>query len=138
MIKYVCGFLFHPSLDTVALILKNKPAWQKGKFNGIGGKIEPGETPKEAMEREFKEEAGVVIDKSLWFPLCQVGDDTYTVDFLYAVSGAISEVKTMEEEKVITMAINDMHNWKLIDNLHWLIPLCIDKMTGYSGKIILE
>jgi 8-oxo-dGTP pyrophosphatase MutT (NUDIX family) len=29
----------------VLLIEKQKPAWQRGKLNGVGGKIEPGENP---------------------------------------------------------------------------------------------
>jgi hypothetical protein len=34
----VAGFLFRNNDTEVALIRKNKPDWQKGKLNGIGGK----------------------------------------------------------------------------------------------------
>jgi 8-oxo-dGTP diphosphatase len=61
MKKYVVGFLISGSL--VSLIKKNRPEWQKGKINGIGGKIEKGETPEQAMKREFYEEAGIRINK---------------------------------------------------------------------------
>jgi 8-oxo-dGTP pyrophosphatase MutT (NUDIX family) len=54
--RYVLGFVFSQACDRVLLIWKNRPAWQKDKLNGIGGKIEAGETPKQAMEREFTEE----------------------------------------------------------------------------------
>ena len=47
------------TLDKVLLILKDKPAWQKGRLNLLGGKIEPGETPAEAAFRELKEESGI-------------------------------------------------------------------------------
>ena len=43
--EYVAGFLFSRDGSLLALILKNKPDWQKGKLNAIGGKIEDGETP---------------------------------------------------------------------------------------------
>lgn len=56
--NYVAGFLFSENLLSVALIRKEKPAWQKGCLNAIGGKIEENETPFEAMKREFTEEAG--------------------------------------------------------------------------------
>ena len=59
--EYVCGFLFSPDRTRVLLIRKNRPAWQAGKLNGLGGKIEPGETPLEAMRREFREEAGAEV-----------------------------------------------------------------------------
>jgi len=35
--RYVLGFCFGPSLTTVVLIKKNRPAWQAGRLNGVGG-----------------------------------------------------------------------------------------------------
>ncbi len=58
MQEYVCGFMFSPDKKQVALIRKTKPEWQKDLLNGIGGKIESGESPHEAMVREFYEESG--------------------------------------------------------------------------------
>jgi len=55
--EYVLGFCFNSSLTTILLIRKTHPAWQAGKLNGVGGKVEEGETPTQAMEREFREEA---------------------------------------------------------------------------------
>lgn len=58
IIGYVVGFLFDQELQRVALIRKNKPRWQAGLLNGIGGKIEiTDDNPHDAMFREFKEEA---------------------------------------------------------------------------------
>src|SRR4051794_18101042 len=59
--QYVCGFLFSPDRSRVLLIRKRRPAWQAGKLNGVGGKLEPGETPLQAMRREFREEAGIEL-----------------------------------------------------------------------------
>src|SRR4051812_33742321 len=56
--EYVCGFMFNSDALTskkgaVALILKVKPDWQKGKHNGIGGHIEWSDhNPLAAMVRE--------------------------------------------------------------------------------------
>jgi hypothetical protein len=36
---YVVGFLFRNNLSEVALIKKDRPAWQAGHLNGIGGKL---------------------------------------------------------------------------------------------------
>ncbi len=44
---YVVTFLFTPDLQKVWLIEKQKPEWQKGCLNGIGGKIEDYEAPKD-------------------------------------------------------------------------------------------
>ena len=55
--QYVNGFLFDPTLTYVVMLRKNKPPHQEGLLNGIGGKIDPGETALAAMTREFEEEA---------------------------------------------------------------------------------
>lgn len=34
----------------------------EGKFNGLGGKLEPGESPLECAKREVLEESGLIID----------------------------------------------------------------------------
>ena len=41
--EYTLGFVFDRDLQHVLLIQKQRPAWQAGKFNGIGGKLEAGE-----------------------------------------------------------------------------------------------
>lgn len=67
MQKYVVGFLFDTDKANVALIKKTRPAWQAGKLNGIGGKIEDTDaSPAEAMSREFFEETGVRIAALGW------------------------------------------------------------------------
>ncbi len=69
--RYVVGLLFAGTQQPqprpgdggawVLLLRKNRPVWQVGKLNGPGGKVAPGETFTQAMEREFKEEVGYAI-----------------------------------------------------------------------------
>lgn len=63
-VEYVCGFAFRG--EEVLLIQKLKPEWQRGKWNGLGGKIEDRETPHNAMVREFMEECGLDTNPSYW------------------------------------------------------------------------
>lgn len=56
--QYVCAFAFSDDWEYVLLIRKARPEWQKGRLNGIGGKVEAGETPIQAMHREWEEETG--------------------------------------------------------------------------------
>jgi len=68
--KYVVGFFFDKSMSNIALIRKQKPQWQAGLLNGIGGKVEDSELPKVAMWREFKEEAGLNTSQLTWVNFC--------------------------------------------------------------------
>ncbi len=45
------------------MVHRNKKAndAHEGKWNGLGGKFEPGETPEMCIQREVQEEAGLVI-----------------------------------------------------------------------------
>lgn len=83
-IEYVLGFMFNEDESKVLLIMKNRPAWQAGKLNGVGGKIEAGETPIQAMEREFAEETGFVAKH--YIPFSDNADD---VDFNAITSSTI-------------------------------------------------
>jgi hypothetical protein len=64
MTRYVLGFMVWGSL--VSLIRKKRPKWQAGKLNGVGGHVEEGEPPRNAMAREFFEETGVKTSPDLW------------------------------------------------------------------------
>lgn len=59
--RYVLGFIFNSDMTQVLLIQKNRTERQKEKWNGIGGKVEPGETPHQAMVREGNEEATMLV-----------------------------------------------------------------------------
>ena len=47
--------------DNILFIYKKKD-FEAGKYNGIGGRVERGESIEEAAKREVKEEVGVDID----------------------------------------------------------------------------
>lgn len=60
--QYVVGFLLERPSERVLLVRKNRPSWQMGLLNGIGGKVEPGEAFDDAMVREWVEEVGTPLD----------------------------------------------------------------------------
>lgn len=59
VVRYVAGFVVTP--DSVLLVHKTHPAALAGSWNAVGGKVNLGEEPVRAMEREFKEETGCTI-----------------------------------------------------------------------------
>lgn len=65
---YVMGLAFNAARDLVLLVHKRRPAFLAGKWNGLGGHVEEGETLHEAMVREFHEETGL---RTAWYDWTQ-------------------------------------------------------------------
>ncbi len=68
--------------------IKKSNDMHQGKWNGLGGKLEPGETPEECAAREIQEEAGLrvknlVFKGMITFPGFANDEDWYT--FLFVV-----------------------------------------------------
>lgn len=133
--NYVCGFLFDKEVQNVVLIWKEKPAWQKGKLNGVGGKIESGETPLKAMIREFKEETGLHVEN--WQPLADVNGDDWCVHFFFAQDdkNQFEYAETMEKEEVAKMEIDILDDYDQIPNLRWLIPMAVARIKTPGENI---
>ena len=124
MQEYVAGFLFDSYLEYVVLIRKEKPAWQKGKLNGVGGKIEEGETPAQAMRREFLEETGMDVEH--WNQYVTLTGEGFTVHFFHARSHDPFLVKSTTDETVRVYEIENLSRLQTIPNLQWLIPCALN------------
>ncbi len=138
MQSYVNGFMFSEDKKKVALIKKNKPSWQKGLLNGIGGKIEKDETPQMAIVREFEEETGVKTKISDWKLFVIINKDLeYKLYFFVAINNKIFDIKTMEEEEVGIYDTNNLPQKKLF-NLNWLIPMSLDSHLNLEEPIKIK
>ncbi len=122
MKRYVAGFLFGGGLEQyVVLVRKARPTWQAGMLNAVGGHIEDGEAPLEAMVREFKEEAGLTI--KTWAHVVTLRGDGFEVWFYRAAVPKRPEVAGTMEEPVEWYNIPDLDWDAVIPNLRWLLPL---------------
>jgi 8-oxo-dGTP diphosphatase len=122
MQEYACGFLFSPDRSRVLLIRKRRPAWQAGKLNGVGGKIEPGETPIEAMRREFREEAA--LDIAGWQQVLRLTGPDWVGHFFRAV-GDIDAAYAVTDEQLERHPTASLPP-DTIPNLRWMIPMLLD------------
>lgn len=123
--QYVAGFLFNEEFDRVALVRKERPTWQKGFFNGIGGHVEDYEVdmPMKAMIREFFEETGVQVDS--WERFCVLEGYDWTVHFYWA-TGDMSKLKSTTDEKISVHYLSELDELNVIANLRWLVPMAAD------------
>lgn len=136
MIEYSAGLLFSEDRRWVALVEKQKPDWQRGKLNAIGGKIESGETPHDCMVREFAEEAGVQIDR--WESVVVLTGSNFVVYFFAAFSDLVHSTTTMEAERIVRRGCSDghVHDGNLIPNLAVIIPIALDR-SGIQKPVML-
>lgn len=141
MIEYVCVFMFDPEFKKVILIRKEKPEWQKGFLNGVGGKVEKNEDSiHDAMSREFLEETGIETLSNDWTVYATITGPSsktlipdYRVYFFFTTNEKYNDYVTMEEELVTCINVADLQNHKTIPNLQWLIPMAIDNQVKIAN-----
>jgi len=130
MKHYVAGFMFDPTKEKILLIEKQKPDWQLGKLNAVGGKIEHNESPVGAMVREFKEETGIITQETDWTEFCvltNIKQDGHV--YFFKSIGNIYDAKKMEDEQPVVCNVCCLHNYNVMYNLHWLIALALTQTT---------
>jgi 8-oxo-dGTP diphosphatase len=139
MIEYCLGFAFDDEYESVLLIEKAKPLWQKGFFNGVGGKLELGETPEEAMQREFLEETGIHSTK--WTGFGTLGGREWTIHLFAKTFTLYNLNKAVQMEEEVPYVVNLKQEFPRIlkiTNLTWLVPMAIDSLKTGTGFIIDE
>ena len=125
--EYTVGFAFNIERSEVVLILKDRPEWQKGFWNGTGGKIEADETLQECMAREFLEETGLRSDPQNWKLFADYKLSKARIFFLKSfmdITGACQQEG--ESETIRIWKISELNSLPLLPNLRWLIPLALD------------
>jgi 8-oxo-dGTP diphosphatase len=129
--RYVLGFAFND--NHVLLIKKNRPNWQKGAYNGLGGHIEGKEQPIEAMVREFEEECSIATTQQDWeqFAIMK-GEDWICYCFRSRNVFDLSKAKQTTDEQPEIIHAYTLEKYNTISNIPALIGLAMD---GYGPKL---
>lgn len=129
-VEYTLGFMFSADLTRVVLIHKNKPAWQHGKLNGVGGKIDLADNSTcNAMAREFVEETGLLTAGSDWRYFAEMSCDDFRVH-CFTIKGDVSRCKTQESEPICAVGVSELPRLPLLSNVTWLVHLALDCLSG--------
>lgn len=131
MTSYVLGFLFSEDRESILLIKKDHPTWMAGKLNGIGGKIESGESSMDAIRRECREEIG--LDISTWSMYACMETLDARVDCFVAMGDIYDAIQCTDEE-IFVLPSNRMPAHALY-NLPWLIPIARHHLEVIEGTI---
>lgn len=131
--RYVLGFIFDAPARNIALIEKKRPAWQAGLLNGIGGKIEAGETPLQAMERECREECGLTEFVEPFRLFGRMSGPLFVVEMFVARASNLRSARTCTDETVhvlpVAAALRARHT--LMPNLAGLISLALEPQSPW-------
>lgn len=126
--RMVAGFLFRE--NSVLLVQKEKPSWQRGLLNGIGGEVASGELPLAAMDREFREETSYQ-HKLDWRHFVTEYEPFGAVVYFYTARAdppAISyrwPLLNDSRELLHWIHVSSRLN-HCVGNLKWMIPLALD------------
>ena len=123
------------------LVHRNKKAndIHEGKWNGLGGKFEAGETPEECVIREVFEESGLSIYKPklcglLIFPNFK-GDDWYV--FVFTASQFSGELIDSPEGRLEWVEDSRLSSLNLWESDHIFLPW-IERGEFFSAKFEYE
>ena len=110
----------------------------KGKYVGLGGKIEAGEAPEECILREVKEESGLNIKNSilkgiLTFPCFKDNEDWYV--FLYEAEEYYGDLIECSEGELLWVKNEDIENLDLWEGDRLFLKWMKDGRI-FSGKIL--
>lgn len=135
MKEYVLGFLFSADLERVVLVEKSKPAWQRGLLNGVGGAIEPGESPAGSMDREFHEETACPFSFR-WTPLLVIDYPEARVYVFATATAGVFDLRGLPGEPVDWYPVKEVKG--TIPNLAWMLPMAklkLSNLTWESGVL---
>lgn len=126
---YVLGLMFSSDLSQVLLIRKAKPTWQAGRLNGLGGKVESGESNWSAMRREFKEETGLQTKVNDWSHFARMIGPDFAVDCFAAV-GDVAAARSVEAEPLEVWSVELIAGQmpQMCDGILWLVPMALDHL----------
>jgi len=111
-----------------------------GKWNGLGGKLEPGETPEECAIREVREEAGLIVKHPtlrgvITFPGFSNDEDWYV--FLFVITEFEGELIDSAEGDLEWISDDQVLDLPLWEGDRIFMPW-LDRAEFFSGKFVYQ
>ncbi|MBN2390902.1 MAG: NUDIX domain-containing protein [Anaerolineae bacterium] len=105
----------------------DKKLWA-GKYNGLGGHIEPGETPYQAAVREVGEEAGLTVEALTLRAVVHVtlASAPGVIFFVFSGVASSSELRPSIEGKPVWVARSEIGALPLVEDLPELLPRVLE------------
>ncbi|UCD97783.1 MAG: 8-oxo-dGTP diphosphatase [Chloroflexota bacterium] len=120
--------------------IKKENDMHQGKWNGLGGKLLPGETPEECVIREVREESGLTIVSPqlrgiITFPKFSNNEDWYT--FLFVARGYSGQLIESREGVLKWIDDDDLLRLNLWEGDLIFLPW-LERKEFFSGKFTYQ
>ena len=117
------------------LLIEKKKGLGKGLYNGVGGKVEEGETPLEAAIRECKEEIGVIPRDPEWMGILEFYNDgeLYGYVHIFISRGFDGVPRESDEAKPVWFTMDSLpydNMWE--DDRYWLPLVLLQNRKIYA------
>lgn len=124
--------------DQYLLLYRNKKKndYNEGKWIGVGGKLELGETPNEAAVREVKEETGLDVHSlEIAGEVIFINDDYHEIMYVYEISDFSGSLISCNEGELRWIPIKDIYNYPMWEGDKAFLPLLINHQPYFKIKI---
>ena len=118
---------------------KKKNDFNKGKYIGVGGHIEEGETPSEAINREVKEETNFdIISKELRALIIFYFDEFEEHMYLYTSSDFKGVMKECDEGTLSWINYHDFKNIPMWEGDKYFIKPLLDNEPYFEMSFLYQ
>jgi 8-oxo-dGTP diphosphatase len=120
--------------------IKKQNDIHQGKWNGLGGKLDLGESPEEGVIREVREESGLTIKNPslrglLTFPAFKDEEDWYA--YVYVANDFSGELIDSPEGQLEWVNDLDLPNLELWEG-DPVFMKCLEEEKFFSGKFVYQ
>lgn len=121
MLRYTLAFIRNNG--KILMINREKRPWQ-GAWNGIGGKLEPGETAEECVIREIREETGIDVVQPVFRGVVTWNSDNEEIQGMYIFVADVGTVADLVTPKRTREGILEWkpESWILSEENYGAVP----------------
>ena len=127
--------------DQYLLLFRNKKAndMNEGKWMGVGGHIEQGETPDQAAIREVFEETGLHVHLlSSAGEVLFINDDYQEIMYVYEITDFFGELIDCNEGVLKWVPIKDLYIYSMWEGDKEFLPLLINHAPYFKMTLIYK
>lgn len=124
--------------EKILLLHRNHPPFE-GKWDGLGGLVEYGESPEEAAIREVFEESGLTVTNcSYRAHLLQYNSERELAisAHLFVADSPEGEPRESEEGLPVWIPVSQIHEVDLIDFMHLTLPMVLTPDSFLTGTMV--